>query len=49
MGKTLLEICYEKDVVRKTLWKRSEKFVVRKTLREERHCEKVVMRKSLLE
>ena len=40
-----------KDVVGKaemtTLWERSEKFVVRKTLKEVRHCEKVVMRMSL--
>ena len=42
MGKTLLEIRYEKDVVRKTLWeRRCEKVLVRKTL-QERHSEKYV-------
>ena len=34
--------------MRKTLWERSEKFVVRNLLRE-RHCEKVFMRKTLSE
>ena len=32
--------------MRKTLWERSEKFVVRNLLRE-RHCEKVFVRKTL--
>ena len=43
LWETLLEICYEKDVVRKTLWERRFE---KKTF-QERHSEKVIMRKTL--